>query len=146
MTVVGPAAALRGNPVRARVEVGGCGLGDVPDHEARTRRRLVEVERRQKSVSAAVRQSSEPRVMAKAALGFWAAAGARIGFLGCGAGRFKGRAGDFGRASLEEGRGSLGRGSRAVARRGRREEGDDRWDPLVSGGASSAERAERVLS
>ena len=39
--------------------------------EARTRRRLTKVERRQGSVSTAVRRSSEPRVVAKAALGFW---------------------------------------------------------------------------
>ena len=82
MTVVGPAAALRGNLVRARVEAGDCGLGDVLDHEARTRRRLAEAERRQRSVSTVVQWSSEPRVVAKAELGFWGKIGVGIGFTG----------------------------------------------------------------
>ena len=38
-----------------------------------------------------------------------------------------------------KGRGDLGR--TLLRGRGTREEGDDRWDPLVSGGASDAERA-----
>ena len=60
--------------MRARVEVGGCGLGDVPDPDARTRRRLAKAEWRQKGVSPVVWRSSEPWVVAKAVLGFWAVA------------------------------------------------------------------------
>ena len=68
--------------MHARVKAGGCGLGDVPDREARTRRGLAEAEQRQRSVSMAVRWSSEPQVVAKAALGFWGKIGVGIGFTG----------------------------------------------------------------
>ena len=76
-----------GSESRAALEeeaVAGVGVGEgevdgAPDSKAKPRRRLAEAERRRNSESTAVRRSSEPRIVAKAALGFWAAAGARIG-------------------------------------------------------------------
>ena len=62
-------------PVQCRVGVGVGeeGVDGAPDSKAKPWRRLAEAERRQKSVSTAVRRSSEPRVVVKAALGIWAA-------------------------------------------------------------------------